>query len=969
MPLITTADLEEAKRKREEEAAALLDDDTLPQTIGATDDGLARPLPDGEAIGTAARYLFNQQHTAIANALSQAPSLPEDQEDELAWLVTILPDFEDEQWQTTAREVFTPPIREIAHQEGLNLLRQLKPTPDVLATFDKTSTDLATRLGTDLATQANADTQKEVTAAIQKVGEAADVAEIEKQPFDVRKAVADSLQDVFTRANDVRAPFYAGNAAVQAANQGEIEAVKVSPAVSQYVKSWIRQANACPICIELSELDPVGVDKPFVLSDGSEYYAPLAHWGCQCSLRWDRNWSYANTYMSHYTPHIGPIGLYQMPSATRYMSMGAIGELPILTMSGADGDGHWETIHGAHVFIGKGGTIEKGPGKLIGKTTDEAAAIDKGQSKYTSGEQTVHAKTVTPLHEIKSKGKLGEIKQSMKSGGWKGRPLLAVETENGKLQGLTGSHRIVAAKSAGLDVPVHVVTRDEMDKAGLDSDYLKSTDDVDKEYQLRRHGLTKAADMMQKEIDENELRGMSLGPIGKLPDMRIVGDMLNMSQDSAPPKVFCLASPHAAFRASPEGLTGRETVYMGQPVHYYWKDLINVGDYKHPTKNFHMSITKPDVGELVKTGKAMVAAGINIPILYSAEPSETDNDHSIDAQGQIKELARNSLGNMIDFKADGNQIMGLCRFVGDDAEKLASRNEVSIGLDPKYIDGKGNDWGRAIVHVALTPVPVAGDQGQFIQAASRNTASADVLTLSTAAVTPKGDSTMSDHMMPCSQATMDHLHKMVPGLSDAPLEEKAARVAQHLHTYSMMDDADAGGPSSIGTMSRADIITTAATNRAALKAERDRLAAERVTLNDQMQTMSRQVVKPLDDEAESAVVEALDTKLSMCMSRGAIDNTTGKQLKSLLIGEPGKRNLLSMSRAANPTGDKSFASALLDVLGNNKPLTVNLGAATNAQNMSRHSPDEKTPQEKRATDAAAAMAASAAKLAPVTAAN
>jgi len=43
-----------------------------------------------------------------------------------------------------------------------------------------------------------------------------------------------------------------------------------------------------------------------------------------------------------------------------------------------DGDGEWVTINGVHVFIGKGGTIEKGPAGFIGKKPSE---ISKSISK------------------------------------------------------------------------------------------------------------------------------------------------------------------------------------------------------------------------------------------------------------------------------------------------------------------------------------------------------------------------------------------------------------------------------------------------------------------------------------------------------------------------------------------------------------------------------------------------------------
>ena len=45
----------------------------------------------------------------------------------------------------------------------------------------------------------------------------------------------------------------------------------------------------------------------------------------------------------------------------------------------------------------------------------------------------------------------------------------------------------------------------------------------------------------------------------------------------------------------------------------------------------------------------------------------------------------------------------------DGGEKL-----VSVGIDPDFTDGQARKWGEAIVHLALTPVPVVPDQDQFV---------------------------------------------------------------------------------------------------------------------------------------------------------------------------------------------------------------------------------------------------------------
>jgi ParB-like chromosome segregation protein Spo0J len=64
----------------------------------------------------------------------------------------------------------------------------------------------------------------------------------------------------------------------------------------------------------------------------------------------------------------------------------------------------------------------------------------------------------SPPHRITHEEKLRSLTQSMRQGGWVGRPLIGYTAASG-IQLISGSHRIVAAKDAGLaTVPVKVYT-------------------------------------------------------------------------------------------------------------------------------------------------------------------------------------------------------------------------------------------------------------------------------------------------------------------------------------------------------------------------------------------------------------------------------------------------------------------------------------------------------------------------------
>ena len=116
----------------------------------------------------------------------------------------------------------------------------------------------------------------------------------------------------------------------------------------------------------------------------------------------------------------------------------------------------------------------------------------------------VSPSAIEPLHGIRDSTKLKSLVASMKSSGWQGRPILTFY--NGEIDfALTGSHRIAAAKEAGIDIPVVRVDSSLADKwfaendASLDD--LTDGDDDKKTEKLRDMGDDRAAALMDAESD------------------------------------------------------------------------------------------------------------------------------------------------------------------------------------------------------------------------------------------------------------------------------------------------------------------------------------------------------------------------------------------------------------------------------------------------------------------------------------
>jgi hypothetical protein len=136
----------------------------------------------------------------------------------------------------------------------------------------------------------------------------------------------------------------------------------------------------------------------------------------------------------------------------------------------------------------------------------------------------------------------------------------------------------------------------------------------------------------------------------------------------------------------------------GLPAFYYWKDALVVGSYIHPAGKFSLDVTRDKLDGYADNFKRMKANGVGVPILM---------DHA--------QSAAATLGWIVQVQRRGDRLLELHQFLGESARDIGLRNKVSLGIDPNFIDGKGNHYGEAIVHSAVTPVPVVPNQDGFEQ--------------------------------------------------------------------------------------------------------------------------------------------------------------------------------------------------------------------------------------------------------------
>lgn len=110
----------------------------------------------------------------------------------------------------------------------------------------------------------------------------------------------------------------------------------------------------------------------------------------------------------------------------------------------------WVTINGAHVLIDEDGNVEAGAEGKLSEPKVPAGEIDD-----------LDPYEIQPLNAITDQAKYEKMVEDMETEGYKGAPIVAMENGNEGYIALTGSHRIYAARRAGIDIPVVVIPQTE----------------------------------------------------------------------------------------------------------------------------------------------------------------------------------------------------------------------------------------------------------------------------------------------------------------------------------------------------------------------------------------------------------------------------------------------------------------------------------------------------------------------------
>lgn len=323
------------------------------------------------------------------------------------------------------------------------------------------------------------------------------------------------------------------------------------------------------------------------------------------------------------------------------------------------------------------------------------------------------------------------------------------------------------------------------------------------------------------------------------------------------------------------------------------KDVCKVGRYRHPVQGWELDVTPERLEKWVANFGAMKAAGIDVEITV-------DHQHTADAVR----------GYVSDMWTDGERLWAVHDFTHPDGATLArSVRNVSLEIDPAFVDGEKRVYGECVTHSSLCQKPVVSGQGEF-----------RALSL---LPTPDPQDSTGDTDMEFQKQLLELLQSELK-LTPKPEAEGAE-----------LTPADVVRAISDASSATAEATATAA---AAHKAELAKIQAELSAATKAAADAAAKAAPPpeANPEVTEVLAEANSERLQGLIAAGCITPTVGIALSALLIGPADARNVLCLSRA--PGQDKALARAVIDALKENRP--VDLTQRTGAQLLSLQDPNK-----------------------------
>jgi len=321
----------------------------------------------------------------------------------------------------------------------------------------------------------------------------------------------------------------------------------------------------------------------------------------------------------------------------------------------------------------------------------------------------------------------------------------------------------------------------------------------------------------------------------------------------------------------------------------YIKDAIHVGHYKHPNGSFDVEIDTARMDRWIDTFWKMQGNGVKVPVFA---------DHNDDTASERQSPSERTRGYVTDMFRKDDTLYYVQEFGSKESETMATTvDQVSINVDPEFVDGEDRKYGEAITHIAITPKPVVPGQSSFIP-------------MSLIRVEEEEQKEMDEVLTKLKEAF---------GIESDLTEENVVEVLTGEHSKL--------------TAKIAEMTTARDTIQASLDAERDQ--------------------KPKDVTIEPEVLdvlsEATDAKLDNLVSMSRITPAVRDKFKAIIADEKVQPFMLSRTVSGTP---KSVVSQILDVLKDNEVVDTREKTGTQVLTMSQEQQDSEKAQAESGTEIA-----------------
>lgn len=146
-----------------------------------------------------------------------------------------------------------------------------------------------------------------------------------------------------------------------------------------------------------------------------------------------------------------------------------------------------------------------GGGMATGKIMRNPTGVGGKDLAMNVVHDVINPQGIEPPHNVRDVAKKEKLTENMEKNGWVGRPLLVFDAGRGN-EALTGSHRIAAAKQAGIEIPIYKIDENIGNYADKNGNTIFDAANFEQKNIvkfLREFGDKNAAKLMNEEIKAN----------------------------------------------------------------------------------------------------------------------------------------------------------------------------------------------------------------------------------------------------------------------------------------------------------------------------------------------------------------------------------------------------------------------------------------------------------------------------------